>query len=219
MPIIDISGPITDGMWAYDAPYPTPRIEQIAPPDWLEYPVYSQTVHFAVQAGSYLETAAHAKLDAITIDELPLERCYLVDALHLWIPTEADQAITRAALEAACATAGVQPRAREALLVGTGWDAHWDKPDFVTNPPYFTADAIDWVLEHDFSILGGDTPRYDSPTNPQNFFPKFFDHDILLLAPLVNLGAIRKPRGKLTALPLKIEKACASPVRALWIEE
>jgi kynurenine formamidase len=219
MAMIDISGPIEDGMWAYAAPYPTPRIEQIPPPAWLEYPVYSQTVHFAVQAGSYLETAAHMDLRAITIDELPLDRCYLIDALYLSIPTAADQAITPDALNSACRAAGVEPRPRQALLVGTGWDSHWYQADFVTNPPYFTAAAIDWVLEHDFSLLGGDTPRYDSPSNPQNFFPKFFKHDILLLAPLVNLGAIRKPRGKLTALPLKIQKACASPVRALWIEE
>ncbi len=109
MPIIDISGPIEDGMWHYDAPYFAPRIEQIPPPDWLEYPVYSQTVHFAVQAGTYLETAAHMDLNAMTIDELPLERCYMIDALHLWIPTGADQAITPAALNAACQAAGVQP--------------------------------------------------------------------------------------------------------------
>lgn len=215
---IDISGPIEDGMWAYDAPYSAPRIEQIPPPNWLEYPVYSQTVHFAVQAGTYLETAAHMDLNAMTIDELPLDRCYMIDALHLWIPRGANQAITPELLDAACRAAGVTPRQREALLVGTGWDAHWREPDFVTDPPYFTAAAIDWVLEHDFSLLGGDTPRYDSPHNPQNFFPKFFSHDILLLAPLVNLGEIRQPRGKLVALPLKIEKACASPVRALWIE-
>lgn len=217
--ILDISGPIEDGMWAYDAPYPTPRIEQIPPPDWVAYKVYSQTVHMAVQVGTYLETAAHMDPKAMTIDELPLERCYRLDALCLWIPTGADQAITADALDAACRNANVTPRPREALLVGTGWDKHWHKADYVTNGPYFTAGAIDWVLEHDFSLLGGDMPRYDSPQNPQNFFPKFFSHDILLLAPLVNLDQVRQPRGKLTALPLKIQKACASPVRALWIEE
>lgn len=216
--ILDISGPIQDGMWAYGDPYPTPRIEQIPPPDWLEYPVYSQTVTMPVQAGTYLETAAHMDPDALTIDELALARCYDLDALCLWIPRGPDEAISAADLDAACQAAGVTPRAREGLLVGTGWDSHWDAADFVTHPPYFLAEAIDWVLDHDFSLLGADTPRYDSPSNPQNFFPKFFQHDILLLAPMVNLGQVQQPRGKLTALPLKIERACASPVRALWIE-
>jgi arylformamidase len=219
MAIIEISGPIEDGMWSYSEPYPVPRIEQIPPPDWLEYAVYSQTIHMAVQAGTYLETAAHMDRMAMTIDQLPLERCYRVNPLCLWIPREANQAITAEDLAGACHSAGLQVQPRDALLVGTGWDRQWREPDFVTHPPYFTAAAIDWVLEHDCSLLGADTPRYDNPLQPQNFFPKFFAHDILLLAPLVNLEQVGSSRGKLIALPLKIQNACASPVRALWLTE
>ncbi|MCL4861826.1 MAG: cyclase family protein [Caldilineaceae bacterium] len=219
MRIVELSGPIEDGMWSYDDPYPTPRVTQIPPPAWLDYPVYSQTVSLAVQAGTYLETAAHMDPTRMTIDQLPLERCYAVDALALLIPRGAGEAITPAALDAALAATGETLRPGDALLVGTGWDSHWRQPDFVTNPPYFTAAAIDWVLDHQAGLLGADTPRFDSPHNPQNFFPKFFQHDILLLAPVVNLGQVRAARGKLTALPLQIKDACASPVRALWIEE
>jgi arylformamidase len=219
MRIVDISGPIENGMWSYGDPYPAPRLEEIPPPDWLDYPVYSQTVSMAVQTGTYLETAAHMDPTRLTIDQLPLERCYLVDGICLWIPRAAGQPIEAADLDAACDAAGVQPRPRDVLLVGTGWDRRWHAPDFVQNPPYFSSAAIDWVLAHDFSLLGADTPRYDSPHHPQNFFPRFFEHDILLLAPLVNLDQVQSPRGKLIALPLKLHKACASPVRALWIEE
>lgn len=216
--LVDISGPIEDGMWSYGDPYPTPRLEEIPPPDWLDYPVYSQTVHMAVQSGTYLETAAHMDPQRMTIDELPLERCYGVPGLCLYIPRDADQAITAADLVAACAAAGVTPHPRDVLLVGTGWDRQWYAPNYVQNPPYFATDAIDWVLEQDFSLLGADTPRFDSPSSPQNFFPKFFARDILLLAPLVNLDQVRQARGTLYALPLKLHKACASPVRALWGE-
>lgn len=219
MRIVEISGPIEDGMWSYGDPYPTPKITQIPPPEWLAYPVYSQTVTMAVQTATYLETAAHMDQTRLPIDQLPLERCYLIDALTLWIPRQADQRITAADLAAALVKSGETLRPGDALLIGTGWDKYWHEPDYVTHPPYFTAGAIDWVLEHKVSLLGGDTPRYDSPNDPQNFFPKFFQHDILLLAPLVNLDQVRKPRGKLTALPLKIKDACASPVRALWFEE
>ncbi len=219
MRIVEISGPIEDGMWSYGDPYPTPKITQIPPPEWLAYPVYSQTVTMAVQTATYLETAAHMDQTRLPIDQLPLERCYLIDALTLWIPRQADQRITAADLAAALVKSGETLRPGDALLIGTGWDKYWHEPDYVTHPPYFTAGAIDWVLEHKVSLLGGDTPRYDSPNDPQNFFPKFFQHDILLLAPLINLDQVRKPRGKLTALPLKIKDACASPVRALWFEE
>ena len=91
MRLLEISGPISDGMWSYSDPYPVPRITQIPPPEWLEYPVFSQTVTMAVQSGTYLETAAHLYADRITIDQLPLERCFEVDALALWSPHGADQ--------------------------------------------------------------------------------------------------------------------------------
>lgn len=219
MRIIDISGSIENGMWHYADPYPAPSISEIPPPEWLDYPVYSQTVSMAVQTATYLETGAHMYRDVISIDQLPLERCHGIDALMLWIPKGADQAITVADLESALAKSGEQFHAGDALLIGTGWDRHWTLPDYLTNPPYFLAESIDWVLDHKASLLGGDTPRYDSPNNPQNFFPRFFKQDILLLAPLINLHQVQKTRAKLTALPLKIKGACASPVRALWIEE
>jgi arylformamidase len=148
-----------------------------------------------------------------------LARCYQVEALALWVPRQADEAITPADLEGALAATGEALRPGDALLIGTGWDRRWHAPEFVTHPPYFTAAAIDWVLERQVGLLGADTPRYDSPHDPQNFFPKFFQHDILLLAPVINLDQVRKPRGKVTALPLPLKGACASPVRALWIEE
>lgn len=86
MRIIDISGSIENGMWSYADPYPAPSITEIPPPDWLAYPVYSQTVSMAVQTATYLETGAHMYRETINIDQVSLERCYLIDALMLWIP-------------------------------------------------------------------------------------------------------------------------------------
>lgn len=219
MHTIDISGPIEDGMWAYGDPYPTPRIAEIPPPVWLDYPVYSQTVSLAVQSGTYLETAAHIDRSRISIDQAPLERCFLLPSVALWIQRGANGKISATDLQQALDASGEQLRPGDGLLVGTGWHTHWHLPDYVTDPPYFTGEAIDWVLARQVSLLGGDTPRYDSIHTPANFFPRFFQHDILLLAPVVNLDQVRKPRGKLIALPLKIKGACASPVRALWVEE
>ncbi|HRW09355.1 MAG TPA: cyclase family protein [Caldilineaceae bacterium] len=219
MRIIDISGPIEDGMWSYGEPYPAPQITQIPPPAWLDYPVYSQTVAMAVQSGTYLETAAHMDQSRLPVDQLPLSRCHRIDAVALWIPRGANEPISAADLERALTNAGFMLQPGDALLVGTGWDSQWYAPNYVTDPPYFLADAIDWVLDHKIALLGGDTPRYDSPHHPQNFFPKFFQSEILLLAPLVNMAQVGTARGKLTALPLKIKDACASPVRALWIED
>ena len=165
MRVIELSGPIEDGMWSYGDPYPAPSITQFPPPDWLDYPVYSQTVAMAVQSGTYLETAAHMDQSRMPIDQLPLERCYQIDAVALWIPRGANEAISAANLQSVLERSSLTLHAGDALLIGTGWDAQWHAPNFVTDPPYFLAEAIDWVLDHKVALLGADTPRYDSPRN------------------------------------------------------
>lgn len=156
--------------------------------------------------------------DRITIDQLPLERLFL-DTVVLKIPLGSNEHITSDLIQGALADEGVSLRKGDALLIGTGWDRKWNDPDYCPDPPHFTAEAIDWMLDQEVALLGADTPRFDGRSDPQNFFPKFFQRDILLLAPLVNLYAVRKPRVKLIVLPLKVVGACAAPCRAVILEE
>ena len=68
--------------------------------------------------------------------------------------------------------------------------------------------------------MGADTPRVDSPSDPQGFFARFYSTDILLLAPVVNLAEVSGPRKpKLVATPLALTGACASPVRAMLLTD
>ncbi len=46
-----------------------------------------------------------------------------------------------------------------------------------------------------------------------------FEHDVLLLAPIVNLESARRPRGQIIALPLPVLGVCATPTRAVFVEE
>jgi kynurenine formamidase len=103
------------------------------------------------------------------------------------------------------------------LLIGTGWDAHWHATDFLQDPPHFTGEAIEWILTQQVGLLGCDSPLWDGRHDPQHFFPRFFQTDTLLLAPLVNLGAVRLPRVRLITLPLKVRGVCAAPCRAVVI--
>jgi arylformamidase len=219
MRIIDASGPIENGMWSYGPPFPDVMISQVPFPEWLAYRVYSEQVTMALQNCTYLETGAHMYPEVMKIHEVPLERCFMVDTVVLQVPKRGGEGISVDDLQAALGRAGETLRVGDALLVATGWDSHWYKPDFMSTPPYFLAQTIYWILDQGVGLLGSDTPRYDNPSNPQNFFPEFFKHDILLLAPLVNLTQVRHTRVKLIALPIKFKGCCASPVRALIIEE
>ena len=78
---------------------------------------------------------------------------------------------------------------------------------------------MDWLLDHKPFLIAGDWPKWENVEEPQNIFDRFFAEGVLLLAPVVNLGAIQKQRVKLTVLPIKIAETCHTPARAVVIED
>lgn len=217
--VTDLAGPIGPRMWHYGAPYFSPELEMLAQPEWLESAIYSEAVRMPLQTGTYLETAAHVFRDRERIGEIPLERTVLVPAVAVQLGCGPRESIQRQVLERAVSEVLAPPYEGVALLVGTGWDKMWEDPAFVDNGPFFSEDAIEYVVEMGFGILGGDTARFDNPDAPTGHLYKLFSTDALLLAPLYNLGEVGNAVGWLIAAPLKMEGASASPVRAVWVEE
>jgi hypothetical protein len=52
---------------------------------------------------------------------------------------------------------------------------------------------MDWIIERRPAILGLDVPCSEDPIEPEDLNTGLFCTGALLLAPLVNLGAIRQP--------------------------
>jgi arylformamidase len=213
---VDITGPIRAGMWHYPAPYFGPELSQIDQPTWLDNAVYSEAISMPLQTGTYIETAAHVFPERERISEVALERTVLVRAIAVQFDAGRHGCISRQALERAVRDVAAPPYAGMALVVGTGWSELWDDDTYVSDGPFFSEDAIEFVMEHDFGILAGDFPRYDNPYSPTGHLQRLFGTDTLLLAPLYNLRAVGPATGLLIAAPLNVEGGSASPVRAIW---
>ena len=217
--VIDLTGGIYSGMWHMASPYPPVEVKEIPLAgrfNLVDYAIYAQEMSLPVQASTYLETAAHMYPEREKIDELPLERFFL-SAVVLQLPRGPEGLITADDIEAGLATAGETVRPGEALLISTGWDSHWDEPDFMTHSPHFRYSAVEWVVQHKCGLLGSDAANWSDLSEKPSFFPMFFRSETLLLAPLVNLRRIPVSRIKLIVLPLRIRGACASPCRALAV--
>ncbi len=173
MRMIDISGSIENGMWSYADPYPAPSISEIPPPDWLDYPVYSQTVSMAVQTATYLETGAHMYRDTINIDQVALDRCYMIDALMLWIP-KGQTKRSRLLIWKARWQKVAKLSSRRCTADGHRLGSTLDDARLSEQSALFSGRVDRLGARSQGVLLGGDTPRYDSPNNPQNFFPRFF---------------------------------------------
>jgi len=212
MAIVDINGPIYEGMWTYGLPYAPFRMEEVPPVDWVAYPTYSQNIAMTVQTGTYLETGAHMFPGMRTIDQLRPEELFLDAHIIYAGEKEPGSAIAREDLGQPEISPG------SAILVCTGWGKNWESPWFLEDPPYFTAEAMDHLLSFAPALIGADLPKWDSLANPQGFFERFFRQDVLLLAPVMNLEAFGRETGKLIVLPLPIRGACASPARAILMD-
>ncbi len=217
MRIIDITGPIHNDMWTYGPPYPEVRIAEIQTPDWIPYPTYSWQFILGGQTGTYLETGLHMKRGRPGIIDIPVESLVMRDAVVLKVEGKEhkDDAVALEDLKRCAADI----REGDAVFVCVGRDKKWRDADYVTDSPYMTREAMDWIMDHNPFLFGGDWARFESWENPQLFFQRFFDEEILLLAPVVNLTQVSRPRVKLTVLPMKIEKSAAAPARAILIEE
>ena len=212
--LLEVSGPLETGMWYYDWFYPPVVVEELAPMLWKDGKgkTYGQKVSFGCQSGTYLATGAHAYRDKPNISDVPLER-FMVDAVIARVEAAPNEYITLEKVEKALHESGETPSEGEALLIATGWDRYWNKSNYISESPGLKYDLVKWALERKVGILGADIPSFDRDGR-ENFFAEFFATDTLLLAPLINLAEAAVSRAKLTALPLKIEKSCASPCRA-----
>ena len=213
--IIDVTGPMYHGMWSYGPPYPAVVVEEIPQPEFIQYPTYSWRFELGAQSGTYLETALHLFRDGPPLVGVPVADLFMRDAAILRVPAQPNQRLVAADLQAC----EVEINPGDAVIVATGWDAHWHQPDFVSDCPFFSYEAMRWILDRDPFLFAGDMPRFDSWQDPQGFFSEFFEQGVLLLAPLVNLGEVKGDRAKLVALPLKIEETCAAPCRVLIVED
>ncbi|MFY1693258.1 cyclase family protein [Plantactinospora sp. WMMB782] len=216
--MIDISGPVHPQMWHYPDPYFAPEIFDLPPVSWLTEPVYSEAVRMPLQTGTYVETAAHVRPDGVRLDDVPLARTVLLPAVCVQVPKGPGEPVRAREVRRVLDNIGPGPWDGYGLLISTGWGTHWDEPDYLDACPYFDDDVIDEVLAQRFSLLGGDTPRFENPAAPSGHLRRFFRSDALLLAPLANLGAVGSNSGHLIAAPLPIRRISASPVRAVWVQ-
>lgn len=223
---IDLSGPLFEGMWSYNA---LPGLDthlpefQVAQVTTIENTGFeSFRLELSSVSGTYLETGAHVIQGASVLDEYPLPS-FIRPAVVCHVPRKtARQLIRRAELEAYC------PPVHEgdALLIECGWGVEWRSPAYVTDGPSFHPDCLPWLLEQPFALLGVDVPCIQSPWPSSdasaqaggNMLLPVFEKGILLLAPLINLDRIQGERGELIALPLRVEGLSGAPCRAIFRE-
>ena len=211
---IDLSHTITHGMTTYPG-LPGPVIC-----DFLSREAsrgrYAPGVEFQIgridmvaNTGTYVDSPFHRFADGADLAGLMLES--LADLDVVLVDARGDQAVGAGRFD------GLSVEGK-AVLVRTGWDAHWGTERYLSGNPYLTADAANALADRGAALVGIDSLNIDDTGDPARPV-----HSTLLGAgiPIVEhlAGLHRLPPGpsRFFAVPAKVAGFGTWPVRAFAI--
>jgi kynurenine formamidase len=166
---------------------------------------------------------------AQSIDELPLE-WFLGPGVVLDMTHKADgDAMTVADAGAALDAAGHELSPGEIVLVRTGRDEFYGRPEYMGLGPGVTAEATQWLCDRGIRVMGVDAWGWDAPLYLQaeeakrSAQPGIFwaahqcDRVYCQIERLVNLGSLPATGFTVACFPLKVKRGSAGPARVVAI--
>ncbi|OLB50497.1 MAG: cyclase [Gemmatimonadetes bacterium 13_2_20CM_2_65_7] len=215
--LIDLSHEIEHGMETYRG-LPAPTIS-----DWLSRDAsaarYAPGTTFQIgkiellaNTGTYIDAPFHRYDDGRDVAGYPLEAIADLTGIVIRATDRRDRALDASTFRAR------QVKGR-AVLVHTGWDAHWRTDTYSAGKhPFLTRDAAEHLVSSGAALVGIDSLNIDDDkdgTRPA--------HTILLRAGvaivehMTNLGALPDGGFRFFAVPPKVRGMGSFPVRAFAI--
>jgi arylformamidase len=213
MPLIDLSHTIEHGMTTYPG-LPGPLIcdylsreasrSQYAP--GVEFQIGK--IEMVANTGTYLDSPFHRYAAGKDLSQLPLESLAGLDGVVVRVSPAAGRAISRRSFEA------IELEGK-AVLVNTGWDVHWRSERYLSNNPFLTRDAAEYLVSQGAVLVGIDSLNIDDigdPTRPVH--STLLGADIPIVEHMCNLAGLPDRQFRFFAVPAKVAGFGTWPVRA-----
>lgn len=158
--------------------------------------------------GTHIDAPFHFDNAGLKVHELPLEN-YFLDAVV--VDVSGNSEVSKEMLH------NVQVgTAKAALFKTSAWQ---NRSEFPEEIPLFNTDVVEWMIENNIVLFGVDLPSVDAITSKELPMHHALGEAGRYILEGIILDDIQEGIYKLIALPLKIEGADGSPVRAVLIEE
>ena len=154
--IIDLSHVIEHGMTTYKG-LPGPHIcdfwtREASAANYDDGSTFQiGRIDMVANTGTYVDAPFHRYEDGPDLSELPLESLADLPALVVRSPFENGLAVDADAFN----SLDVGGRA---VLVQTGWDGHWGSDAYLSDNPFLTGEAAEWLVENGAALVGIDSP-------------------------------------------------------------
>ena len=194
-----------------------------------DYHFLIQSIDYNLHGFTHVDAPLHFLPDGLSIEKVSLDRfmgeATVVDLSNLG---ENDE-ITSDELE----KKGQHIKPDHIVLLRTDWPLKCDymSRDFWAKSPYTSTSACEWLVQRRVKAVGYDyppdyvlrqklfNPEYKDKPEESTTHNMFFKEGIFVIEYLQNLHLISNKHFEFMALPLPIEGAGGSPVRAIAIEE
>jgi len=208
--VIDLSHTIMEGMPVY----PGDPIPKIVPFSNVKEKVSSLSkITLGSHTGTHIDAPRHAIESGVSVDGVSLEKlmgeAVVLDLSHV----EPGEAITFSDLQQH------EVKEDDIVLLFTGMGRRWGDEKFLTNYPYLSLDATEWLVKRGTKAVGVDwtsIEKYGGKEHPAH--DKLLSHNIPVIESLVNLDVVKGTRIFFICLPLKLKDTDGAPARALAIE-
>lgn len=212
---IDVSHVVEAGMITYEG-LPAPRIsDHLSREDSRGHYAPGTEFHIGriemvANTGTYVDAPFHRFSGGKDLADLPLS--------------------SLANLQGVVVRTGGEPRAigsepfqgrdlaGKAVLVHTGWSAHWRSEQYFSGHPFLTARAVDFLVEAGVALVGIDSLNIDDTADGERpAHTTLLRNGIPVVEHLTNLAALPEQGFHFFAVPVKVRDFGSFPVRAFAI--
>lgn len=210
---IDLSHTIENGLITYKG-LPAPIIcDYLSREDSKQF--YAEGTEFQIgkiemvsNTGTYIDCPFHRFENGKDLSEIGLEHFADLEAVIIRVPYTETIEITEAHL------ANYELRNR-AVLIHTGWDAHWNTETYFENNPYLTEKAAEYLRDCSVKLVGIDSHNIDDTRGKSRpVHTTLLGSEILIVEHLCNLSLLPEDGFTFSAVPPKFKGVGTFPVRA-----
>lgn len=167
-------------------------------------------IEMVANTGTYVDAPFHRFADGKDLADLPLSSLANLDAVVVRIE-RGQRAVDTAVFQ------HLDLRGK-AVLVDTGWSAHWRTDQYFTGHPYLTADAAQFLVEAGAVMVGIDSLNIDDTDDGRRpVHTTLLHNDIPIIEHLTNLAALPDRGFRFFAVPMKVRAFGTFPVRAFAV--
>ena len=165
-------------------------------------------IDMVANTGTYVDAPFHRYAGGADLSELALESLADLPGLVVRTPSTSGLATDVADLD------GLEVRGK-AVLIHTGWDAHWRNDAYGKDHPFVTVEAAEWLIGNGAALVGIDSNNIDDTrVRARPVHTKLLGVGIPICEHMTGLGRLPDSGFRFHAVPPKVRGMGSFPVRA-----